>query len=205
VDHEAIDDARRRVADVLRDLAEHAVDGDLDAEALGRLEAALAGVLPAEREGASPSWFALAVADDHTGGSGHHRHPFGLGASAVFPPLDLEVEGRALVGRTRLGRAWEGPPGLVHGGFLAAAFDMACSTLAGTLLGPSVTRSLRTRYLRPTFLGAELRIEVAAGPVDGRLLELTGRILADDQVTLKGTAQFAALAPDRFRDRRSGA
>lgn len=198
-----IDVARRGVAERLRSLADHLASGDLGVDELGELQAALGPLLPAPDDGPISSWFGRAIAAEDAPEQAHDRHAFARGQSAVYPPIDLELDGTTLVATTRLGAAWEGPPGVVHGGFLAAGFDMACSSLAAALLGPSVTRSLHTRYLKPTFLGAELRYEIEAGPIEGRLLELRGRLLADGTVTLRGHAQFAALAAERFRDRKA--
>ena len=198
-----LDEARRGVAERLRTLADHLASGDLGVNELDQLQQALGPLLPAPEDGPISSWFGRAIAVTDAPEEAHDRHAFARGQSAVYPPIDLELDGTKLVATTRLGAAWEGPPGVVHGGFLAAGFDMACSSLAAAMLGPSVTRSLHTRYLTPTFLGAELRYEIEAGPVDGRLLELRGRLFADGTVTLRGHAQFAALAADRFRDRRA--
>ena len=130
-------------------------------------------------------------------------HPLATGTSGVFPPLDMKFEGRSLIARVEFGHAWEGPPSLVHGGFLAAGFDIALSAMAHHVLGTSVTRSLALRYLKPTFLDQDLRFEVEAGEPDGRLLDLTGALYADDRVTMRAKAQFATLTQDRFADRRS--
>ncbi|WP_421118971.1 PaaI family thioesterase [Aquihabitans daechungensis] len=199
-----LDAARLRVADRLRALAAHLATGELGVDELDDLEALLAPLTPEVGTGPASTWFGRAVRAGEASASGHDRHPFGSGQSAVFPPLTMVVDGSRLVASTRLGAAWEGPPGLVHGGFLAAAFDMACSTLAAALLGPSVTRTLTTRYLRPTFLDADLRYEIEAGPIEGRLVEIRGRLFADDAVTLRGSAQFASLDAGRYRDRRPG-
>lgn len=131
-------------------------------------------------------------------------HPVADATSPVYPPMDVTWEDPLLVARTSFGAAWEGPPGLVHGGYLAAGFDMVLSAMAHRVLEHSVTRRLQVRYLKPTFLGATLRYEVEAGAVDGRLLELRGRLYADDRVTMRASAQFAHVDVDRFADRRSG-
>ncbi len=130
------------------------------------------------------------------------RHPIAEGSSAVYPDLDFEYRGDLLVAHVRFGPAWEGPPDLVHGGFLAAGFDMVLSSMAHDVLGHSVTRRLSVRYLKPTFTGSALRYEVQAGEPAGRLLELRGRLFADDVLTMRASAQFASLRPERFADRR---
>lgn len=131
------------------------------------------------------------------------EHPLAAGTSGVYPPLLMEVTGRHLVGTTRFDAAWEGPPDVVHGGFLAAGFDMVLSSLAGHLLGHALTRHLHLRYLRPTYLGTLLRYEVHAAEPVGRLVDLQGRLYADDQLTMRASAQFASIGAARFADRRA--
>lgn len=132
------------------------------------------------------------------------RHPIAEGTSGAYPPLAFEHRDRVLIARTSFGPGWEGPPDLVHGGYLAAGFDMVLSSMAHRVLGHAVTRRLQVRYLKPTFLGADLRYEVEADEPRGRLLELRGR-LADDQVTMRASAQFASVDEARFADRRPAA
>ena len=143
---------------------------------------------------------ALAVHPDPRAGSvgeswrdGTGVHPLAEAASGVFPPLELEVDAAARRAslETRFGPAWEGPPGLVHGGFVAAAFDMAMSALAAATCGPTVTRWLRVRYLKPTAIDAHLRFEVECDEPVGRLLSL--RATLDVELS---SAAAASKAPD---------
>ena len=43
-------------------------------------------------------------------------------SNPLAPPIVLAVDGTTVHGRVRFGSAYEGPPGCVHGGFVAAAF-----------------------------------------------------------------------------------
>lgn len=194
----------------LRLLADHLVTDDLtDAQWVDldqRLAEALSE-LPADGSGRTR----FARAFDHIGVPGESDlplHAIAQGSSAIIPPLDLVYsdDGTRLVARTTVGSAWEGPPGLVHGGFLAAVFDMVLSALATQVLAHSVTRSLRVRYLKPTVLGSELRYEVEIdGAPEGRLLALRGTLFADDRVTTRAEAQFAVVDAARFGHARPAA
>lgn len=188
---------RQQVAARLRALAERLATDDLDAagwEALATdLDAALAR-FPADPP--QRTRFARGVTEAA-------RHPIAEGTSAVYPPVDLAIEGNRLTAEVRFGPAWEGPPDLVHGGYLAAGFDMVLSALASHLCGHTVTRRLQVRYLRPTFQASSLRYEIEADEPDGRLIELRGVLLADGQVTMKASAQFARIDEARFADRRA--
>lgn len=194
-------EARRAVAAQLRSLADRLVTDDLPAdrwaEVLQHLEAA-AAALPAEPPGRTR------FARDHfelgagTEDGPSANHPLGLGTSGVYPPIEMFHEGDLLVATVAFGPAFEGPPGLVHGGFLAAGFDIILSAMAHHQIGTSVTRSLTVRYLKPTLLDVPLRYEIEAGEPEGRLLDLRGTLLADGRVTMRASAQFASLGHERF-------
>lgn len=190
------DDGRRQVSALLRSISEHVATDDPVAGDWADVTARLAAVDGAfEADGAARTRFARGLNDGAA-------HPLSDATSPVYPPLEVSWEPPLLVARTSFGAAWEGPPDLVHGGFLAAGFDMVLSAMAHRVLNHSVTRRLQVRYLKPTFLGAALRYEVEADEPNGRLLDLRGRLYADDRVTMRASAQFARLDPDRFADRR---
>ena len=44
-------------------------------------------------------------------------------SNPLSPPVELWIDENRAFGRVRFGSAYEGPPGHVHGGFIAAAFD----------------------------------------------------------------------------------
>lgn len=187
----------------VRHLADRLATEELGAQQrldLERLLAEAAAVLGPEAH--DRSRFARSFDPDgvHDGPVGLPAHPLALGTSAVYPPLhfDLSPDGSRLVAEVRFGPAWEGPPGLVHGGFLAAGFDMVLSAMANHHLDHGVTRWLRVRYLKPTVLGSQLRYEVVLGEASGRLLDLAGTLFADDRVTMRATAQFASVPVHRF-------
>lgn len=187
---------RLRAAAALRDLADRLTTAEPSPADWEHLAAALTEATSRLAAGpASPTHFTRAVRS-----GSNVPHPLEAGASAIYPHMDVHVTGDRLVAEGTYGPAWEGPPGLVHGGFLAAGFDMALSTLAGSFMGPSVTRWLRLRYLRPTPLGTYLRYEVKAGERRGRLLDLSGELFAHGRVTIRAKAQFASVVGDRFAD-----
>jgi hypothetical protein len=44
-------------------------------------------------------------------------------ANPLAPPIELWLDGEVMRARARFEAAYEGPPGCVHGGYIAAAFD----------------------------------------------------------------------------------
>ena len=88
---------------------------------------------------------------------------------------------------------YEGPPGLVHGGFLGVFFDCViqhhnCVTgLSGK------TRSLLVTFGRPTPVLTELRFDIARSQVE-RGIASTARLLLDDEVLCTGEGQYVGVA-----------
>ena len=116
----------------------------------------------------------------------------------LAPPIFIDVEGEIVVGRARFGPAYEGPPGSVHGGFVAAAFDEVLG-VAQTLSGQvGMTGTLTVRYRRPTPLHADLRFEASLNGVSGRKVLTSAKVFAAGQLTAEATALFISVSPQRF-------
>lgn len=137
-------------------------------------------------------------------GIGHDRAFFdwspllGL-ANPLAPPIRVAVEGQMVVGRARFGIAYEGPPGCVHGGYIAAAFDEVLG-LTQSLSGKvGMTGTLTVKYRRPTPLHTELRLEGTVESVNGRKVLTTGRMLAGETLTAEATGLFISIRPEDFR------
>ncbi|MDH3706479.1 MAG: PaaI family thioesterase [Acidimicrobiia bacterium] len=114
---------------------------------------------------------------------------------ALAPPMRTERgtddEGPFVRGRVTCGPMYEGPPGSVHGGYLAGLFDDLLGACLGLVDGPSgVTGRLTVRYRRPTPLDHPL--ELTARPVDVRARRLVARAqcLVDGRVTAEAEALF---------------
>jgi hypothetical protein len=92
---------------------------------------------------------------------------------------------------------YEGPPGLVHGGFLGVFFDCViqhhnCVTgLSGK------TRSLLVNFRRPTPVLAELRFDIDRSHVE-RGIASTARLLLGDEVLCTGEVTTLASPPEKL-------
>jgi acyl-coenzyme A thioesterase PaaI-like protein len=95
-------------------------------------------------------------------------------SNPVAPPLEMSVVDGQLVGRARFGNAYEGPPGCVHGGFIAACFDDVLGLVQAALEEVAMTGTLSVRYVAPTRLHTEVRFV-------GKLVGRAGR-----KITTKG-------------------
>jgi len=131
------------------------------------------------------------------------RHPMLGRAHPLSPPLVLEAaDGNGVAATATYTVAFEGPPGCVHGGHIAAAFDVVLAMAAARAGNPGLTGELTIRYLRPTPLHEPLRYEAEAGEQDGKRLTVHGRLLAfEDIVTAEAEATFVGqpgFEPGRF-------
>ncbi|MEI2818439.1 MAG: hypothetical protein V9E99_18585 [Microthrixaceae bacterium] len=92
-------------------------------------------------------------------------------ANPMSPPMELAYDGAKVVCNVRFGSAYEGPPGCVHGGYVAAAFDEvlgAAQSLSGTQGMTAADRQLPVAdpaLRRPADRG---RTRPARGPKDLR-------------------------------------
>lgn len=126
-------------------------------------------------------------------------HAFDIGAfNPCFPEYEFDrIDADAADGRVTFPVVYEGPPGLVHGGFLAVFFDCVIQhqNCATQLSGK--TRSLSVEFRRPTPILTELRFDIVRAQTD-RGVTSTARLLMDDDVLCIGEATTLALSPDKL-------
>jgi hypothetical protein len=126
-------------------------------------------------------------------------HAFDIGAfNPCFPEYEFDrIDAETAAGRVTFPVVYEGPPGLVHGGFLAVFFDCVIQhqNCATELSGK--TRSLNVMFRRPTPILTELRFDISPTQED-REVTSTARLLLDDEVLCIGEATTLALSPDKL-------
>ena len=126
-------------------------------------------------------------------------HAFDIGAfNPCFPEYEFDrIDTETAAGRVTFPVVYEGPPGLVHGGFLAVFFDCVIQhqNCATELSGK--TRSLNVKFRRPTPILTELRFDITRTQED-RGVTSTARLLLDDEVLCIGEATTLALSPDKL-------
>lgn len=119
-------------------------------------------------------------------------------ANPLSPPLVLTYEGDRIVADVTFGSAYEGPPGCVHGGYVAAAFDEvlgAAQSLSGT---QGMTASLKVDYRSPTPLRTGLRIEAWVDRRQDRKIWVTGTLHAGERLCAEAEGLFIAFDPEKF-------
>jgi len=133
--------------------------------------------------------------------------------NAIAPPLMLETRersdgSRAIAGRARLGRRYEGPPHGVHGGWVAALFDelLGAAQRLAEQPGPGVTAILKVRYRQLTPVDEDLRLEAWIAEQRERRLVAKATCHAGDTLTADAEGIFMRVdfgaVNERMRARR---
>jgi hypothetical protein len=124
----------------------------------------------------------------------HCRH---IGAyNPGFPEYAITVDGDEAHGTVTFPIAYEGPPGLVHGGFLAVFFDAVIQHHNCDLGTAGKTTSLALRYRRPTPLLTELSYTLHRC-LAGERIHSTGELRRGDAVVCE--AQMESVKGDRSK------
>lgn len=119
-------------------------------------------------------------------------------ANPLAPPLTLHEEGDEVIARAVFGLAYEGPPGCVHGGYVAAAFDEVLGATQSLSGAPGMTGTLTIRYESPTPLHTEIRFESRIREVEGRKIFVDGESYANGRLTARATGIFISLQAESF-------
>lgn len=133
------------------------------------------------------------------------QHAFDVGTyNPCFPQYRFDDIGdETASGSVIFALAFEGPPGLVHGGFLGVFFDCVTQHQSCAAGVAGKTRSLTVRYRRPTPVLTELAFDVARAESE-RGLTSTARLLLDGEVLCTGEVDTVASPPDRLAGSRYG-
>lgn len=126
-------------------------------------------------------------------------HATDIGAfNPCFPEYRFDhIDAEQASGRVTFALIYEGPPGLVHGGFLGVFFDcvMQHQNCVTGLSGK--TRSLTVTFRRPTPVLTELRFDITRLQVE-RGITSTARLLLGDEVLCIGEVNTLASRPDQL-------
>lgn len=175
---EAGEDVFKRVAEAVA-----AADADLRSQT-GR---SLADIVRTGDVLDNPSYFA-------------DRSPVMGESNPLSPPLRLVMSDDGVIGEVEFGSAFEGPPGVVHGGHVAAIFDHA---LGFTWMDDGLvcmTGRLTTSFRSPTPIDKTLRVEVWRTGKRGNQPTAAGRIVVveDETVTAEAKAIMVPLDADQI-------
>ncbi len=110
--------------------------------------------------------------------------------NAIAPPLIFAIDGQRVVGTGRFGYAYEGPPGHVHGGFIAAALDDLLGMAQGLTELHGMTGTLTVKYRKPVPLETDVRFEAQIDRQEGRKLFVVGGLYIGETVHAEAEAVF---------------
>ncbi len=191
----------RRLADAARLMIERLVATDAPDEVIAAATAdleAAADRFAGYHQGSLYGFAEAANAGDPSAMFDHS--PFIGGANPLAPPITLEVMDGRVLGRVVFGSAYEGPPGCVHGGYVAGAFDELLGATQSLCGAPGMTGTLSIRYESPTPLHAELRLEAELDHIERRKIFVNGQMFAGDRLTATAEGIFISMRPNQFQD-----
>ncbi len=123
-------------------------------------------------------------------------------SNPLAAPLALEMGeengGRFVLGRVRFNAAYEGPPGNVHGGMVAAAWDEVLGMAQSLSGNAGFTGTLTIRYRSPTPLYEELVFKAWVDRVEGRKIFTVGECRAGERLTSEAEGIFITVDRAKF-------
>jgi Thioesterase superfamily len=130
----------------------------------------------------------------------HEVSPLRGPSNPVAPPMSVRLDGGTLWCDVVFGWPYEGPPGHVHGGFVAAAFDEALGLVQALSGRPGMTGRLTVKYRTPTPLNVPLVIEARIRSVEGRKIFTEGWLRHGDTLCAESEGLFISVPQKHFED-----
>ena len=142
----------------------------------------------------------------------HDRSPVVGLANPLAPPARYEqhADEHCVRGEVEFGSTFEGAPGIVHGGFLAALLDEVLGVATSYSGDPGMTREYTLRYHHPTRIKVPLRFEARFDRREGRKIFVSADVWDGETKTVTAQGLFIAVDLSRFealqaqRDERLG-
>ncbi|MFT4825565.1 MAG: hypothetical protein ACJAUG_002236 [Halioglobus sp.] len=179
-------EAKRSVADAIKKLTEVLVTSSPSVDEMNKIAEKLSTT--AEDFSNTPRIFGRsqwAESGDHGsfGQISHELNPLAGLSNPIAPPVNHWMDGEQAFGTCQCGWAYEGPPGSVHGGIVAAIFDQFLG-MAQIIGGqPGMTAYLNMSYHNRTPLNTELKLEGKLVRVEGRKTFMRGEMFAEGTLT----------------------
>jgi hypothetical protein len=185
--------AKRRVADAIKQLTEVLVTSSPSIEKMHaiaeRLEVTAGEFRKSPRIFGRKDW-AESGMHGNFGQVSHELNPMAGLSNPIAPPVSTWIERDLALGTCQCGWAYEGPPGSVHGGFVAAIFDQFLGM--AQLLGgqPGMTGYLHVNYHQRTPLNTELKLKGSLVRIEGRKTIMRGELYAEGVMTASAEGLF---------------
>lgn len=195
--------AARRAAEAVRRLIEKLATTEASIDQLDAIAAAVDAIaVPAgvRDDGVAPGDLsvisATAIRQSHRL---RERSPFIGMANPVAPPMHVTFTDDAIEARVTLGLLHEGPPGCVHGGYVAALFDEVLGAAQVHSGRAGMTGRLTVHYRSPTPLHEELRLAARLVKVEGRKILCTATLHAGDRLCAEADGLFVTIDMAKVR------
>lgn len=139
----------------------------------------------------------------NAGGDAHascEKSPVIGRGNPLAPPMSLVEDDGVVRASVILGAAYEGPPGCVHGGFVAALFDELLGAAQSMSGAPGMTGRLTVNYRQPTPLHTELSLEGRIRSVEGRKIITDGQLYVGESLRAEAEGLFISIDLARFAE-----
>ena len=125
--------------------------------------------------------------------------PFIGHLNPLAPPITMSFgDDGECIGTCTYGAAYEGPPGCLHGGFIAAGFDEVLGFAQAQSGRPGMTGRLTIHYRSPTPLFREVRFVGRLDHVEGRKIFASARLTAGDTLCAEAEGLLISMKPEVF-------
>jgi len=132
------------------------------------------------------------------------RSPIIGGINPLAVPMRMQIEGdggkdSVVVGHVKFEAAYEGPPGCVHGGFIAAYFDEVLGMAQSLSGNPGMTVNLTIDYRSPTPLKRPVVFRGWVASIDGRKISAVGTLHHGETLCAEARGLFVSMRPEVFQ------
>ena len=114
------------------------------------------------------------------------------------PELLWQETSNRIKGWVRFNRTFEGPPGHVHGGWVAGVLDHIMGMTHVRTGHPGMTGGLSIRYLKPTPLNQVLEVSAEATELDDKRTEVKAAMRCGETTTATAEAIFFRVDSEKF-------
>ena len=131
------------------------------------------------------------------------RSPIIGAINPLSVPMRMDIEGDGgsesiVVGHATFPAAYEGPPGCVHGGFIAAYFDEVLGMAQSLSGNPGMTVNLTVDYRAPTPLKQPVVFRGRVVSIDGRKISVAGTLHHGETLCAEAKGLFVSMRPEVF-------
>jgi hypothetical protein len=190
---------RRRIGAALKQITERMIRADAAAEDLEAIAATLetvaeksAGFARRSQSGIYERFFARTASHQDVLDILDYEIFTGL-STPISPPMTLWLDGDLVRGKANLGLTFQGPPGRVHGGVIAAMMDVLLAKTQDLSRSMGVTGTLNLRFIRATPLKTDIDMEARILRIEGRKLFCEGRFIVNGETTVHAEGIWIAM------------